>query len=88
MKQATDGTDTIIVADDAIRGESRNKDGSWDFKCIGGPYHDMTFRSYDLSEPLTFDNVPGYGRVVYEICPPAKSGGKWKYIHNPLYGKE
>lgn len=87
MKQATDGETIILIKDDAIRGESKNGDGSWDFKCIGGPYHGHTFRSYNLSEPLVFE-VPNVGTVAYEVCPPAKAGGKWKYVHNPTYGKE
>lgn len=80
--KATDGETTIEIADNAIRGEHKNKDGSYLFQCLGGPYHGMKFRSYDLSEPLVF-NTP-HGKAVYEVHPPAKAGGKWKYVHNPL----
>ena len=82
MKQATDGTDTIEIADDAIRGEQKHKDGSYTFACMGGPYNGMKFRSYDLSEPLVFETRQGL--AVYEVHPPTRAGGKWKYVYNPL----
>lgn len=77
--ESEDGT-ILKVADDAIRGKSKNADGSWDFGLVGGPYNGHTIRIYKLGEPVVW-NLKDGTTMTYEMHPPAKRGNPWVYIH-------
>lgn len=64
-----------------VEGKQKMADGSWRFKMVGGPYHDMTVRVFPPCDRIVFPR--NSGPVVYEINPPIRQGGKWVYIHNP-----
>lgn len=68
----------ITVPDDAIKGKTKNTDGSWDFQLVGGPCHGYTCRVYTLGEDITFDTAP---TSTYVMTPPIKRGTPWVYVH-------
>lgn len=68
-----------------IEGEKQNKDGSWMFRLVGGPLHDITIRVYPPCDRIVFpprNTTEGEG-VVYEINPPLNRKNQWVYVHNP-----
>lgn len=74
------GDELIEVPWGQIEGEKENTDGSWHFKLVGGPYHDMKVRVYPPCDRIVF---PLETPAVYEIHPPMKKAGEWCYLHNP-----
>lgn len=49
------------------------------FKLIGGPYHDQKVRMYAPWEDLVFEDG-----TRYVLSPPARKGGHWVYVHDPV----
>lgn len=80
------GDEIIEVPWANIEGIKQMADGSWRFKLIGGPYHDMVMRVYPPCDRIVFPprNTNEGAGVVYEIHPPIKTRGKWVYAHNPV----
>jgi hypothetical protein len=80
------GNDIVEVPWADIEGIKQMADGSWRFKLVGGPYHDLVVRVYPPCDRIVFpprNTNEGLG-VVYEICPPQNKRNKWVYIHNPI----
>ena len=74
-----DAGNILEVADDAIKATTDNKDGSYTFKCIGGPLHGGVLRVYLPFEPVVLPYPTG--DVTYTLHPPVRKGGKWVFVH-------
>lgn len=71
----------VSMAD--IKGKDGRADGSFRFKCIGGPLHEVVVRMWPPYDYLRFAGNNGESHV-YELVPPLQSARSkaWVLVHN------
>lgn len=75
------GDEIVEVPWADIEGKKQNRDGSWNFTLVGGPFNGITVRVYPPNDKTVFPTDPP---AVYELHPPIRKNGKWVMVHNPL----